>query len=88
MNRRILLPLFCGFALLSFVLGISLFYIEQQLSYLASILAIMGSLVFFVLLSFIIRHNSSQDQSSGWIMLLAPDDGRSWPSLFLLFQAV
>jgi ABC-type uncharacterized transport system involved in gliding motility auxiliary subunit len=81
MNRRILLPLFCGFALLSFVLGISLFYIEQQLSYLASILAIMGSLVFFVLLSFIIRHNSSQDQSSGWIRLFSP---RRWKKLAIV----
>jgi ABC-type uncharacterized transport system involved in gliding motility auxiliary subunit len=41
----------------------------------------MGSLVFFVLLSFIIRHNSSQDQSSGWIMLFSP---RRWKKLAIV----
>lgn len=64
MNKQSLLPLFCGFALLSLVLGLSLFYIEQQASYLAITLTVIGGLVFFVLFSLILRHSVGQVEST------------------------
>lgn len=48
--KSFLLPFSCGTALLSFILGLALFYIEQQFTYLGCILAVMGSTAFIVLL--------------------------------------
>jgi len=64
-------PLFCGCALLSLILGLSLFYIEQQFSYLAGALTAIGGIVFFVLLSLIIKHSFGQDKLTGWVQLLS-----------------
>ena len=63
MNKSILLLLFCGFALLSLIIGSSLVYIEQQFSYLATVLVVSGGITFFVLLTLIIRHSESQSRS-------------------------
>jgi len=63
MNKSILLLLFCGFALLSLIIGSSLVYIEQQFSYLATVLVVSGGIAFFVLLTLIIRHSESQSRS-------------------------
>jgi ABC-type uncharacterized transport system involved in gliding motility auxiliary subunit len=71
MNKRNLLPLFCGFAFLNFTLGLSLFYIEQQFSYLATALAVIGGVAFFVMLSLIIKHGFGQEKSTGWVSLFS-----------------
>lgn len=71
MTKHNLLPLFCGFALLSFILGLSLFYIEQQFSYLATVLTVIGGVVFFVLLSLIIKHSFGENKSTGWVSLFS-----------------
>lgn len=65
MNNPFLLALFCGFALLSFIAGLSLFYIEQQFSYLASTLAVIGGITFFVLLCLILKPGVAQVKSTG-----------------------
>ena len=85
MNKPNLLPLFCGFGLLSFVIGLSLFYIEQQLSYLAGTFAIMGSIVFFVLFSLIIRDSFGQNQVTGWVGLFSY---KRWKKLVIVFCIV
>ncbi|MFT6284747.1 MAG: ABC-type uncharacterized transport system involved in gliding motility auxiliary subunit [Arenicella sp.] len=85
MNKRNLLPLFCGFALLSFIFGLSLFYIEQQFSYLATALAVIGGVVFFVLLSLIIKHSFGQYKSTGWVSLFS---FRRWKRLAMVICIV
>jgi ABC-type uncharacterized transport system involved in gliding motility auxiliary subunit len=62
MSKHHFLPLCCGLALLSFTLGASLFYIEQQFSYLAITLTAAGGTVFFVLLGLIIKHSFGQNR--------------------------
>ena len=62
MSKHHFLPLCCGLALLSFTLGASLFYIEQQFSYLAITLTAAGGTVFFVLLCLIIKHSFGQNR--------------------------
>jgi ABC-type uncharacterized transport system involved in gliding motility auxiliary subunit len=82
MDKRSLLPVFCAVALLSFILGLSFFYIEQQFSYLATALAGIGGVVFFVLLSLIIQHNVGQDKSIGWVALFSL---KRWKKLAIVF---
>ena len=65
MNNPFLLALFCGFALLSLIFGLSTFYIEQQFSYLASVFTVIGGITFFILLSLIIKHSSGRVKSPG-----------------------
>jgi ABC-type uncharacterized transport system involved in gliding motility auxiliary subunit len=67
MNKHNLLPLFCGFALLSLTLGLSLFYVEQQFSYFAIALTALCGIAFLVLLSLIIKHSFGQTNSDGRI---------------------
>ena len=55
MNKHTLRPVFCGVALLSLIYGLSLFYIEQQFSYLATVLAVGGGMAFVVLLSLVLN---------------------------------
>ncbi|AGH44026.1 hypothetical protein C427_1917 [Paraglaciecola psychrophila 170] len=71
MNNRNLLPLFCGFALLSLTLGLSLFYVEQQFSYFAIALTALGGIAFLVLLSLIIKHSFGQTNSARRITLFS-----------------
>jgi ABC-type uncharacterized transport system involved in gliding motility auxiliary subunit len=67
MNKHTFLAPCCGVALLSLILGLSIFFIEQQFSYLAAALAVIGGLAFFVILSLIIKHSFGQDKSTGWV---------------------
>ena len=81
MNKSLL----CGVALLSFILGLSLFYVDQQFSYLACVLAVIGGIAFFVLLSLIFKHSSGEGKSVGL--------GRHfritrWKKLFIVFSIV
>ena len=85
MNHPSLLPLFCGLALLSLTLGLSLFYIEQQLSYLASALAAIGGIAFLVLLTLIIKHSVGQDTPTGWKTLFS---FKRWKKLGIVFCIV
>ena len=59
------LAMFCGIALFSFVLGLSFFYIEQQVSYLASVLTLMGGMACIVLFSLIFKQSVNQTKSMG-----------------------
>jgi ABC-type uncharacterized transport system involved in gliding motility auxiliary subunit len=63
MSKRNLSPLLCGSALLSLTFGTSLFYIEQQFSYLATTLVTMGGMVLLVLFGLIIRYSFSQNHN-------------------------
>jgi ABC-type uncharacterized transport system involved in gliding motility auxiliary subunit len=85
MTKHNLLPLFCGFALLSFILGLSLFYIEQQFSYLATVLTVIGGVVFFVLLSLIIKHSFGENKSTGWVSLFS---FKRWKRLAIVIYIV
>ncbi|PKH00370.1 GldG family protein [Paraglaciecola sp. MB-3u-78] len=82
MNHRSLLPVFCGLSILSLILGLSLFYIEQQFSYLASALAAIGGIAFLVLLSLIIKQSVGQDASTGWVTLFS---FKRWKKLVIVF---
>jgi ABC-type uncharacterized transport system involved in gliding motility auxiliary subunit len=81
MNKRNLLPLFCGFALLSLTFGLSLFYVEQQFSYLAIVLTTLGGIAFLVLLSLIIKHSFGQTNSAGRITLFS---FKRWKKLIIV----
>jgi ABC-type uncharacterized transport system involved in gliding motility auxiliary subunit len=81
MNKRNLLPLFCGFALLSLTFGLSLFYVEQQFSYLAIVLTTLGGIAFLVLLSLIIKHSFGQTNSDGRITLFS---FKRWKKLIIV----
>jgi ABC-type uncharacterized transport system involved in gliding motility auxiliary subunit len=85
MNKRNLLPLFCGFALLSLTFGVSLFYVEQQFSYLAIALTALGGIAFLVLLSVIIKHSFGQTNSAGRITLFS---FKRWKKLIIFFCIV
>jgi ABC-type uncharacterized transport system involved in gliding motility auxiliary subunit len=63
MSKRNLSPLFCGSALLSLTFGTSLFYIEQQFSYLATTLVTMGGMVLLVLFGLMIRYSFGQNHN-------------------------
>jgi ABC-type uncharacterized transport system involved in gliding motility auxiliary subunit len=63
MSKPNLSPLLCGSALLSLTFGTSLFYIEQQFSYLATTLVTMGGMVLLVLFGLIIRYSFSQNHN-------------------------
>ena len=67
MNKHTFLALCCGVALLSLILGLSIFFIEQQFSYLATALAVIGGVAFFVILSLIIKRSFGQNKSTGWV---------------------
>jgi ABC-type uncharacterized transport system involved in gliding motility auxiliary subunit len=85
MHKRNLLPLFCGFALLGLTLGLSLFYVEQQFSYLAIALTALGGIAFLVLLSVIIKHSFGQTNSAGRITLFS---FKRWKKLIIFFCIV
>jgi ABC-type uncharacterized transport system involved in gliding motility auxiliary subunit len=85
MNYRCLLPLFCGLALFSLIIGLSLFYVEQQFSYLASILSAFGGIAFLVLLSLIITHGFGQATRTEWV---TPFNFKRWKKLALIFCIV
>lgn len=85
MNKRNLLPLFCGFALFSLTLGLSLYYVEQQFSYLAIALTALGSIAFLVLLSLIIKHSFGETNSAGRITLFS---FKRWKKLIIVFCIV
>ena len=85
MNYRCLLPLFCGLALFSLIIGLSLLYIEQQFSYLASILSAFGGIAFLVLLSLIITHGFGQATRTEWV---TPFNFKRWKKLALIFCIV
>jgi ABC-type uncharacterized transport system involved in gliding motility auxiliary subunit len=87
MNHRSLLPVFCGLSLLSLILGLSLFYIEQQLSYLASALAAIGGIAFLGLLSLIIKQSVGQDTSTGWVTLFSFKRWKKSVIVFCIFTA-
>jgi ABC-type uncharacterized transport system involved in gliding motility auxiliary subunit len=85
MNKYTLLPLLCGVALFGFILGLSLFYIEQQFSYLAMLLVSIGGLVFIVLLTSIIKQSVSQAKSNhsvGFFNL------KRWKKLTIVFSII
>tara|TARA_R110002153_G_scaffold40633_3_gene116253 strand:- start:24930 stop:26549 length:1620 start_codon:yes stop_codon:yes gene_type:complete len=83
--KHFLLPLCWGIALLSLTFGLSLFYIEQQFSYLASVLVVIGGIAFIVLLSLIIKHNFSQDKSTGLVSFYSL---KRWKKLVIVFSIV
>ena len=63
---KTLLIYLCGFALSSFVLGLSFFYIEQQLDYLSGSLIVCSGLVLLILLYLMI----GQAKSNGSTLLI------------------
>lgn len=71
MNKDTLLPLICGFALLSVVLGLSLLFIEQQFSYLAMTLTVIGSMLFFALFIWVIKHSIALGESTESLSLFS-----------------
>jgi ABC-type uncharacterized transport system involved in gliding motility auxiliary subunit len=85
MNKRNLLPLFCGFALLGLTLGLSLFYVEQQFSYFAIALTALGGIAFLVLLSLIIKHSLGQTNSARRITLFS---FKRWKKMTIVFCIV
>lgn len=76
------LAILCGFALFSLVLGLSFFYIEQQFSYLASLLTVIGGIVCIVLFSLIFKQSVSQTKSMGMKSLLS---FKRWKKLAIIF---
>ena len=80
--RPFLLPLCCGVALLSLTLGLALFYIEQQFSYFACILAVLGGITFIVLLSLVTKQSVGQEKSTGLGRFLSP---KRWKKLTIVF---
>jgi ABC-type uncharacterized transport system involved in gliding motility auxiliary subunit len=85
MNKRNLLPLFCGFALLGLTLGLSLFYVEQQLSYFTIALTALGGIAFLVLLSLIIKHSFGQTNLAGRVTFFS---FKRWKKLTIAFCIV
>lgn len=83
--KHFLLPLCWGIALLSLTFGLSLFYIEQQFSYLASVLVVIGGIAFIILLSLIFKHNFSQDKSTGLVSFFSL---KRWKKLAIVFSIV
>ncbi len=61
----------CVFALSSVILGLSFFYIEQQLDYLSGSLIVCGGLLYLVLLYQWISHFVSQAKSKGLTLLIS-----------------
>ena len=83
--RPFLLPLCCGVTLFSFTLGLGLFYIEQQFSYLAGIFAVTGGIAFIVLLSLINKHRFDQRNQTGLAHFLNP---KRWKKLAIVLGIV
>lgn len=71
-----LLPLSCGVALFVLSLGLGIFFVEQQFSYLACLLAVLGAISFSVLLRLITKRNLKVGRSSGLKRVLVVERGR------------
>lgn len=82
MNKHTFLPVLCGLALLSLILGLSLFYIEQQFSYSATAFAVIGGVAFFVLLSSIIKQSFVQTKSTGLVSVFSL---KRWKKVTMIF---
>lgn len=80
--KHFLLPLCCAFALLSFTLGLGLFYIEQQFSFLASTLVALGAMAMIVLFSLLTKLRFGHDNSSGVGRIYSP---KRWKKLAMVF---
>lgn len=77
-----LIPYLCGFALSSLSLGLSFFYIEQEFSYLASGLVVIGALVFFGLITHL---SYSRRNSTELIVLFNPKRWKKFAIVFCTF---
>lgn len=82
MNKHTFLPVLCGLALLSLILGLSLFYIEQQFSYSAIAFAVIGGIAFFVLLSSILKQSFVQTKSTGLVSVFSL---KRWKKVAMIF---
>jgi ABC-type uncharacterized transport system involved in gliding motility auxiliary subunit len=82
MNKHTFLPVLCGLALLSLILGLSLFYIEQQFSYLATAFALIGGIAFFVLLSSILKQSFVQTKSTDVVSIFS---FKRWKKVTMIF---
>lgn len=85
MKKSAFVPVLCGVALFNAVLGLSFFYIEQQFSYLASGLTIVGGITFFVLFSLIIKPCFGQTHSTALVRLFSLT---RWKKLIIIFCIV
>lgn len=83
--KPFLLPFFCGFALLSLTFGLSLFYIEQQFSYLATALAVIGCITFVALLGLILKQSKNKDKSTELVRLFSL---KRWKKLVIVMCIV
>lgn len=78
---RTLIQYLCGFSLLSFTLGISIFYIEQKLNYLSGCLAACGGIGFLILLYWIINHQYGQAKLNAQTTFMTP---KGWKKLAIV----
>jgi ABC-type uncharacterized transport system involved in gliding motility auxiliary subunit len=83
--KHFLLPLCSSIALLALTFGLSLFYIEQEFNYLASVLVTIGGIAFIILLSLIFKHDFGQDKSIGLVSLFSL---KRWKKLAIVFSIV
>lgn len=83
--KAYLLPLSCGVALFVLSIALGIFFVEQQFSYLACLLAVLGAISFSVLLRLITKRNLKVGRSSGLKRVLVVERGRK---LFFIICAV
>lgn len=83
--KAYLLPLSCGVALFVLSIALGIFFVEQQFSYLACLLAVLGVTSFSVLLRLITKRNLKVGRSSGLKRVLVVERGRK---LFFIICAV
>ena len=83
--KPFLLPLCCGISLLTLSLGLGLFYIEQQFSYLACLLAVLGGITFITLLSVITKQSAGPHKKASLGHLFNP---KRWKKLSIVFCIV
>jgi len=83
-----LLPLFCGLSLMSLALGLSLFYIEQQLSYLTIGLLSCSGIALIILLGMLIayRFSTANAKLGSFSELTTPVKLSSSTKLVALFE--
>lgn len=81
-TKPTLLSVLCGLALLSLILGLSLFYIEQQFSYLAGVCTAIGGVVFLILMTLIASPRFNESKSTASVLLFNP---KRWKRLAIVF---
>lgn len=78
---KTLIPYLCGLSLLNFILGISIFYIEQKLSFLSGCFAAFGGIGFLILLYWMINHRYTQAKLNAQTPFITP---KEWKKLAIV----